>query len=137
MPTQTKKTNGRLNGARPRSIDVDLLHERAGQVTISANGIARIADAVFEGAEIQVRSLDEAVTGVNQMATSLKQTASQADSISVSSDELVSSVNELAVSIEQVTANTASLAASVNEAAAAAQETTASIQSVTSTTHEM
>ena len=92
MATRTRKTNGRTNGktngARPAAIDTHLLHERAGQVTTTAHGIARIADAVFEGAEVQLRSLDEAVTGVNQMATSLMQTASQAESISLSADEL-------------------------------------------------
>ena len=113
------RTNGKANGARPAAIDTHVLHERAGQVTTAAHGIARIADAVFDGAEAQLRSLDDAVTGVNQMAASLKRdgVAGRIGRPS-STEELVSSVNELAASIEQVSANTASLAASVTETAA-------------------
>ena len=79
MATRTKNTNGRSNGVRRLPLDRHLVQERAGQVTISAKGIARIADAVLEGAEGQIRSLEEAVTGVTQMAASLKQTAAQAE----------------------------------------------------------
>ena len=95
-------------------LDLGMVRERAGRVTDSANGIARIAATVSEGAEAQIRALDDAVSGVNEMSASLKETASQAESVAVSTEELVSTANELSVSIEQVTANTASLATSVD-----------------------
>ena len=123
MATHKSKTNGRTNGARPLHVDLHLMEEGARRITHSAGGIARIADAVFEGAAAQIRSLDEVVSGVNQMATSLRETASQAESAATSTEQLVSSVNEVSVSIEQVAANAASLATSVTETASAAQET--------------
>ena len=133
MATQTQKTNGAGNGggARTLSTAFGLVRDQAGRVTDSATGIARIADAVAVGAESQVRALDEAVNGVNEMAASLRETAAQAESIASSTEELGATASELAASIEQVTGNTVSLANSANETAAAATETSASIQSVT------
>ncbi len=105
MATQTQQdataradgTNGRRGGG-PRA----RARARRPRHRFGANGIARIADAVVDGAEAQMRALDEAVSGVNEMAASLKETASQAESVAASTEELVSSVNELSVSIEQV-----------------------------------
>jgi methyl-accepting chemotaxis protein len=96
---QTRKPNGRANGAPLRrtsngngkasgGVDTHRMRERADQVTHSASGIARIADAVFEGAETQIRSLDEAVAGINQIAASLRETAQQTESVSESAEEL-------------------------------------------------
>jgi len=71
MATQTHKSNGRgegTNGAQAFRVDLGLVRERAVRVTDSANGIARIADAVADGADTQLRALDEAAGGVNQMA---------------------------------------------------------------------
>ena len=104
MATRTRKVNGGLNGGLP--IDPQVVRTRAEQVTGAAGGIARIADEVFEGTELQLRSLDEAVSGINEMAASLKETASQADSVASSSEELFSSINELAASIEQISNST-------------------------------
>ena len=43
MAARTKKTNGRGNGGGRLPVDLRLVQERAGQVTHSASGIARIA----------------------------------------------------------------------------------------------
>src|SRR5215467_1044578 len=112
MATQTHRSNGSSREARAAGLNIGLVRDRALRVSDSANGIARIAEAVFDGAEVQIRALDEAVAGVNQMALSLKETAAQADSVGTSTEQLVSSVNELSVAIEQVSANMASLAGS-------------------------
>jgi len=72
MATQTHRNNGRSRGADAANLDVGLVRDRAVRVTDSANGIARIADAVSDGAEAQLRALDDAVGGVNQVAASLR-----------------------------------------------------------------
>ena len=53
MATRTRKVNGGLNGGLP--IDPQVVRTRAEQVTGAAGGIARIADEVFEGTEVQLR----------------------------------------------------------------------------------
>ena len=50
--------------------------------------IARITDEVSEGADAQVRSLDGALSGLNEMTASLKETAGQAESVAASAEEL-------------------------------------------------
>jgi len=137
MATQTQRSNGSGRETRIAALNIGLVRDRALRVTDSANGIARIAEAVSDGADVQIRALDEAVSGVNQMAASLKETASQAESVGTSTEQLVSSVNELSVSLEQVSANMAGLASAADQTATSATETSASIQSVRGTTEGM
>ena len=54
------------------------------------------------GADSQARALDTALLGVNQLASSLRDTSSQAESVASSAESLVSSINEMAASITQV-----------------------------------
>ena len=54
----------------------------AEQVATAANAIARMTDEVSDGAEAQIRSLDGALSGLNEMAASLTETAGQAESVS-------------------------------------------------------
>ena len=77
MATRTK-TNGRANGSR-RGFDPSLVAAQTDQLTAAAHAIARITDEVSEGADTQVRSLDATLSGLNEMAASLKETAGQAD----------------------------------------------------------
>ena len=74
--------------------------------------------AIARGAEIQIAALDAALSGVNQMAASLRETAGQAESVSAAAEELASSVTEVAASIEQVTGNATNLASGSNQTAA-------------------
>src|SRR5262249_53705050 len=135
---RTRKANGRTAGRRAASLlDIHAMRERAERVTRSATDIARIADAVYEGAETQIRSLDEAFSTVNQMTASLKETAQQAESIGVSPGELAAAPGGLWGRTEQVTGNPASLAAAVAQTATASEQGTAAIQGVTATTGEM
>jgi len=55
-------------------IDQSLLRDEATSITDAVARIARITDEVSEGADAQVRSLDSALSGLTQMATSLKET---------------------------------------------------------------
>ena len=106
----TRRTNGSNGHAgRIQRFDADAVRTRADQISHSASLIARVADEVAEGAQSQGRSLDEAVSELSGMTSSLVESSTQAESVSVSADELVSSMNEMAASIEQVTANATSL----------------------------
>jgi methyl-accepting chemotaxis protein len=61
------------NGAG--ALDPRHLREEATSITDAAARIMRITDQVSEGADMQIRSLDDAVSGLNQMTASLKETA--------------------------------------------------------------
>src|SRR5262245_21990130 len=117
MAPQSRRTNG-ANGLYSRGIDIVTIRSQAEQVSLSAAGIARIADEVAQGATVQLGSLDGALGEMNEVVASLLDTAAQAESATNSSESLVSSVNEIAASIEQVSANTTSLSASVAQSAA-------------------
>ncbi len=68
MATTRKRTGTNSNGngsrrashARSARFDPRLVLGQTEQVTASANSIARIADEVWDGAETQIKSLDEA-----------------------------------------------------------------------------
>ena len=137
MAGKSRKTNGSANGGGPLLLDPHLIRSRAEEVTGTASGIARIAGEVSAGAEEQRQSLDDALTGMNEMAASLGETATQAAAVSSSAEQIASSMNELAASVEQISANTTNLAGSIGETAASAEETTGSIRSVTALTHDM
>ena len=72
-----------------------------------------MAGEVSDGADAQMRSVDSALSGVNQLSASLKETATQAEVVTASTESLVSSINEVAASIEEVTAASARLLASL------------------------
>src|SRR5687767_1386947 len=93
------------NGHAAGAFDPKMLREEAGYITDAVSRIVEITDQVSEGADAQLRSVDSAVSGVAEMSASLKETASQAESVTASTDGLVSSINEMAASIEQVTRN--------------------------------
>jgi len=79
----TRKINGRESRLAPR-FDSAVILTSARQVASAAGTISRVSDEVFEGAEAQVRTLDRATSGLNEMAASLKETAHQATSVTVS-----------------------------------------------------
>ena len=118
------------NNKGTRGIDISRVRESTAGLTDSAAMISRTADDVATGAESQAQALDSAVSVVNEMAASLKETAGLAESVAASTEELASTVNEVAASIEQITGNSTQVAATVNETAASSQETAASIKSV-------
>jgi methyl-accepting chemotaxis protein len=131
------RARGTANGRLMTGIDPSLLRDEAGHITQAADNIARVAEAVSEGAAGQLRSLDDAVSGANRMVAALTETAGQAESVAASAEELVSTVNEMAASIEQVTKNTDSLAASTRETTSTIQQTEASVRGVTRAADEM
>ena len=88
-------SNGRGTGRMPRP-DTAAVRVRAEQVARSATAIARVADEVAAGAEVQVRSLQEALSDMRQVASSLADTARQTDSVTGSAEGLVNSTNEIA-----------------------------------------
>src|SRR6185503_16765120 len=98
--------NGMVNGQGGyAAADPHLLRSEASHITDAVTRIARITDEVSEGADTQVRSIDSALSGLNEMSASLRETATQADVVTASTDGLVSSIAEVAASIEQVTRN--------------------------------
>src|SRR5215213_1938145 len=98
--------NGNGNGNRANALNRRALREETGEISVAAKVIAQMADEVSEGADTQMRSVEGAVSGLNQLSASLKETATQAEAVSVSTETLVSSINQVAASIEQVTTNT-------------------------------
>jgi len=118
------------NGNGARAIDHNMLRNEASQITTAVARIAEMTDQVSAGADVQVQSLESALSGLNEMTSSLKETATQAASVTVSADSLASSINEVAASIEQVTKNTDSLAGFARSTASAIQQSTQSIQKV-------
>ena len=105
MASRNGQANGRGNGHRARAFDTQAAFDRALRVTEAAGEIVRLSDQVAHGATSQVRSLDDALTGLNQMSASLGETAGQAETIATATDQLVSAVTEVSASIDQVTAN--------------------------------
>src|SRR5262245_31387496 len=106
MATMRNGYNG--NGVHVAD-DFSMLRDEANQITEGVSRIAEMTDQVSAGADDQVRSLENALSGVNQMAASLRETAGQAQSVSQSTESIVSSINETAASVEQVTKNSESL----------------------------
>jgi len=121
-------TNG--NGA---TVNRAGLIDEAARITDAVSMIAQITDEVSQGADLQVRSLDSALSGINELSASLKETATQAEAASTATDALVSSVNEVAASIEQVASSTDSLSIAVRQVTTSMVETSASIDSVATT----
>ena len=74
MAARTVKGNGKPNGSTTRD-RANGLHDLAASFTTSAGTLAGLAQDVADGAERQTRSLDEALSGVNEMNASLKETA--------------------------------------------------------------
>ena len=70
-----------------RTFDMSRVHEKTVVITDSASNISRTADEVVTGAETQMQSLDSASSEINEMATSLKETSTQAESVAGSADE--------------------------------------------------
>src|SRR4051794_20924572 len=120
MAARNGKSGNGLHGANGQArhiLDVSVLRDRATQVSHSATGIARITDQVAEGSDVQLRSLENALTEVEKMAGGINGTGVQAESLASSADSLASSINELGASIEQVSENTASMAPSLGDTA--------------------
>ena len=105
--------NGNGNGAG--SFNRAGLLDEASQISDAVARIAQITDEVSQGADVQVRSLDAALSGVNELSASLKETATQAESVAGATEILVSSINEVAASIEQVATSTDTLAGAVRQ----------------------
>ena len=58
-----------------------------------------VATEVSEGADDQIRVLTDAMSGLAGMASSLKESAVQAEAVASSTEELVSGISEMAASI--------------------------------------
>jgi methyl-accepting chemotaxis protein len=65
------------NGHGGDALDHGLLKDEAMQITGAVSRIVEMTDQVSEGAEVQIRSLDSALSGLNEMSASLKETATQ------------------------------------------------------------
>src|SRR5512138_3801636 len=112
--------NGHGNGTHAASHNV--LRDEANQITDAVARIVAMTDAVSAGADEQVQSLDTALSGLNQMTVSLRETATQAGAVTASTDNLASSINEVAASIEQVTSSSERLAGLVRQTASSIQQ---------------
>jgi hypothetical protein len=55
------------NGNRAHGIDRVAVRTEASEITDAAKIIARVAEEAFETADAQVRSVDNALSGVNQI----------------------------------------------------------------------
>ena len=116
QPNGAAKVNG--PGATTHATRGDGAAQRA-----ESAALLRAAARMWEGSETQSRLIDGALTGATESAQSLRQTASQAESVATSGEELASSANELAASIEEMTVGATSLAASIAETGASIEET--------------
>src|SRR5436190_19492872 len=103
------------NGLGGHALDHGLVKDEAIQITGAVSRIVEMTDEVSAGAEAQIRSLDSALSGLNEMSASLKETASQAESVVASTDSLNSSISEVAASVEQVTRNSEMFATFVRQ----------------------
>jgi len=112
-------TNGNGHGG---SISTEVLRDEASQINHAVSLIVEMTDQVSQGADVQMRSLDNALSGLNQMTVSLKDTAAQAGSVATSTENLVSAINEIAASIEQVTRSSESLTSFVKQTATAIRD---------------
>lgn len=90
MATNGKST--RSNGASG-GINSQVVLDQAELLAGSASIVARVSEEVSEGAGTQLAAIESALTGLNEMSASLKETAGQAESVAVSAEELASSVN--------------------------------------------
>jgi len=90
------KVNGRRSRVAPAasSVDTGLVLAQAQQVTSAAGAIARISDQMAAGADEQTRALDRSLVSLNEVGSSLKDTAHQAESIAVSAEELDQAVTK-------------------------------------------
>src|SRR5215210_2799717 len=98
-------TTNTRNGQGSFKVEIVRVRDQADQVAGAANRITRITEQVAEGAETQLRSLDDALSATNQIAASLKETAGQAELVATSARQFASSTSEISVSVEQVTGN--------------------------------
>ena len=64
MARRNGTVNGRGNG-HSRVLDAQRITAQAVEVSAVADDIARITDEVAHGADIQARSLDDALSGLN------------------------------------------------------------------------
>src|SRR5689334_24756468 len=96
MRNPFSKANGSSNGASS-------FFTEAGRLTLTASSVADNCQAFVRGSETQAATLDHAITIASDVSRSLRETASQAESLTGSSEELASSINEMAASIEQIT----------------------------------
>ncbi|HEY9832006.1 MAG TPA: hypothetical protein V6D26_15585, partial [Stenomitos sp.] len=71
---------------RPSSLNPDIARVRAESepITQAVNSIAGSVTQMAEGLDLQMRSLEETISGANEMAASLKETAGQAESVATS-----------------------------------------------------
>src|ERR1700759_1290605 len=107
-PEPIKKNGGTLSHAEPGNV--------------SSVDILEIVTRVATGLEQENVALD-AITGeTNELASSLKETAAQAVSLTNSSDDSASAINEIAASVEQVTANIAQVATSSSQTSVSIKE---------------
>jgi methyl-accepting chemotaxis protein len=59
--------NGRANGNGAYAVDHTKIREEAGGISAAVSRIVEITDQVSAGADAQVRSLDSALSGLNQI----------------------------------------------------------------------
>src|SRR5512145_3443324 len=132
-----RRTMAVSNGNGHGALDPTKLRDEASHITTAVSRIVEMTDLMSEGADAQVRSLDSALSGLNEMTASLKETATQAGVVAVSTEGLVSSITEMAASIEQVTKNSESFATLVRQTAAGIQQSNQSVQKTVATAKEM
>src|SRR5688572_25154396 len=116
MAFWNSKTNGSHRDAR-EIVRADLAHLMG-----TTSDLARTTSRLVGETESQRQILAEAADGTMRIADSLRQTASQAESVSASGEELASAVNQLAASTEQMAGSAASLASSIAQTGASTEQ---------------
>ncbi|MGL4374911.1 MAG: methyl-accepting chemotaxis protein, partial [Microcoleaceae cyanobacterium] len=81
------KNNQSENRNQISSAAITQVREQSEQISNATNHIAQFIGQVAEGAESQIKSLDQTFSGINQMSASLKETANQAESVGTSTEE--------------------------------------------------
>ena len=96
--------------------------------------VSGAARKMSQGAQSQQETTDETATVVNQMVSSIKSVAANAEEMSHAATNASSSASEMASSVEEVARNAGTLAAAVEETASSIGEMIASIKQVSENT---
>src|SRR5689334_1655135 len=120
-----------------RQLDLEPLRESVESLGSTTRSLSHRSTTLLEQVDAQNRAFDDSLSVANEMTASLKETATQADSLTGSSGDVVSGINELAASIEQATVSATEVATAITQTASSMKQINASMQTVTASSQEM
>ena len=133
----TEIENTEIENAEVENTEVEKLRAESDQLASGIKEIVEINQRISKRAEKKREFIIESLSQQNELTSSLKETATQADSVASSVEELLSSSNEIAASIEGVNKNVVELATGIEETAASSTQMARSIQAVVKQTQDM